>query len=166
MPCACLAQLFRILCPHIRRTPKYRSQNTVLRMDLKEHYQVHACLYIVRLHNMYMYAVHVRCTFNTQQAPYQFWRGPCDACAADHVINSSKPSPSVFPPPHLILDAQCAWHGGGRRSGNKVTMDHYCPRVAILTLLCTLASAPSLRRTSAISVCPCSAAAMRAVLPS
>ena len=46
-------------------------------------------------------ARYVCCTFNTQQAPYQFWRGPCDACAADHVINS----PSVFPPPHLILDA-------------------------------------------------------------
>ena len=25
MPCACLARLFRILCPHIRRTPSYIS---------------------------------------------------------------------------------------------------------------------------------------------
>ena len=58
---------------------------------------IHARLYIVhvRPHDMY--------TFNTQQASYQFWRGPCDACAADHVINSSRPSASVLPPPHLII---------------------------------------------------------------
>ena len=118
------------------------------------------------IYTLYVCTICVRCTFNTQQAPCQSWRGPCDACAADHVINTSKPSPSVFLPPNLILDAQCAWHGGGRRSGNKVIMDHYCPCVAILTLFCTLTSAPSPRRTSAISVCPYSAAIMRAVSPS
>ena len=42
-------------------------------------------------------------TFNTQQASYKFWRGACDACAADHVINSSRTSASVFPPLHLII---------------------------------------------------------------
>ena len=54
-------------------------------------------------------------TFNTQQASYPFWRGPCDACAADHVINSSRPSASVFPPPHLIItrNAHGAEEGGG-----------------------------------------------------
>ena len=58
---------------------------------------IHARLYIVhvRPHDMY--------TFNTQQASYQFWRGACDACAADHVINSSRPSASIFLPPHLII---------------------------------------------------------------
>ena len=69
---------------------------------------------------MYCMMGHDLCgpTFNTQQASYQFRRGPCDACAADHVINSSRASVSVFPPPHLIINyAQCARRGGGRRPG-------------------------------------------------
>ena len=67
---------------------------------------IHARLYIVyvRPHDMY--------TFNTQQASYQFWRGHCDACAADHVINSSRPSASFFPPPHLIITRNA--HGAER----------------------------------------------------
>ena len=78
-------------------------------MDLKDRCQV------------YLYIVHVRPhdTFNTQQASYQFCRGPCDACAADHVINSSRPSASVFSSPAFNYYAQCARRGGGRRPGNE-----------------------------------------------
>ena len=74
-------------------------------MDLKD--RCHAHLYIV----------HVRPhdTLNTQQASYQFCRGPCDACAADHVINSSRPSASVFPPPHLIITRNA--HGAEEAEG-------------------------------------------------
>ena len=49
-------------------------------------------------------------TFNTQQASYQFWRGACDACAADHV-----PSASAFPPPHLIITRNA--HGAEEEEG-------------------------------------------------
>ena len=28
---------------------------------------------------------------------------------------------SVFPPPHLIIYAQCTWRGGGRKPGNEAT---------------------------------------------
>ena len=35
-----------------------------------------------------------------QEVSYQFGRG---SCAVDYVINSSRPSPSVFPPLHLII---------------------------------------------------------------
>ena len=54
-------------------------------------------------------------TSNTQQASYPFWRAPCDACAADHVINSSRPSASVFPPPHLIITRNA--HGAEEGEG-------------------------------------------------
>ena len=60
-------------------------------------------------------------TFNTQQASYQFWRGPCDACAADHVINSSRPSASVFPPPHLIITRNA--HGAEDGEGLGTRLD-------------------------------------------
>ena len=73
--------------------------------------------------HIYTLYIHVRPhdTFNTQQASYQFRRGPCDACAADHVINSSRPSASVFSSPAFNYYAQCARRGGGRRPGNEAT---------------------------------------------
>ena len=51
----------------------------------------------------------IHCTCTSARYVYvQYAKGvipilACDACAADHVINSSRPSPSVFPPPHLII---------------------------------------------------------------
>ena len=76
--------------------------------------------------HIYTLYIHVRPhdTFNTQPASYQFRRGPCDACAADHVINSSRPSASVFSSPAFNYYAQCARRGGGRRPGNEANF--YC----------------------------------------
>ena len=77
------------------------------------------CMYMhvlqVRQHDMY--------TSNTQQASYPFWRGPCDACAADHVINSSRPSASVFPPPHLIITRNAHGAEEGEGLGTRLELD-------------------------------------------
>ena len=84
----------------------------------------------MHVYTLYMY-VHVRphnmYTFNTQQASYQFWRGPCDACATDHVINSSRPSASVFPPPHLIITRNA--HGAEEGEGLGMRLN-LCTRVS------------------------------------
>ena len=86
-------------------------------MDLKDRCQVYTCTFI----HCTCTSARYRDTLNTQQASYQFCRGPCDACDADHVINSSRPSASVFSSPAFNYYAQCARRGGGRRPGNEAT---------------------------------------------
>ena len=77
-------------------------------------------------------------TFNTQQASYQFWRGPCDACAADHVINSSRPSASVFPPPHLISTRNAQGAEEAEGLGTRLHHNSLVPRPSASSAPCAL----------------------------
>ena len=108
-----------------------RSQNTVLRVDLKERCLVYSCTFIHCMHD----------TFNMHEASYQFGRGPC---AADHVINSSRPSPSVFSSLHLVIFVQCARRGGERRPGNEATKYNVTTK---------LTCAPRVNKLSPLHIC-------------
>ena len=83
----------------------------------------------MHIYTLYMYVrtICIRSIRNKRRTNFGEDRsGPCAcdalyACAADHVINSSRPSVSVFPPPHLIITRNA--HRGGRRPGNEANLD-------------------------------------------